>query len=72
MYQLGAFWSVTYYLGLVRGVANIKETHPWWCMISLGTCDLELRFTNKRATSLQRNVQSGIKVYLKADAFICG
>ena len=28
-YELGAFWSVTYYLGLVRGVAHVSETHPW-------------------------------------------
>ena len=28
--NLGAFGSATYYLGLVRGVADFSETHPGW------------------------------------------
>ena len=36
-YDLGAFWSVTYYLGLVRGVADVSGKHPWshWCSITV-------------------------------------
>ena len=51
--DLGAFGSVTYYLGLVRGVADVSETHPWYFNFLLPNIINEWQHLPNRQTSIK-------------------
>ena len=61
--DLGAFGSVTYYLGLVRGVADVSESHPsivsiCWLMSQLNQVWSQFTVIYKMHTSVPRTLRS--------------